>query len=125
MASGAYVKITPLKRLSLKSTFFAPRRNWKIFLFSTDILKMLVDNNDQDSMEKGEATSQIDDYCSPASLDPVTLLPIKPDGMTQEEFERTLPDQKTERYLAYIRGLKKRKSPAEFTSHISKFGEES
>ncbi|KAM0124315.1 hypothetical protein ACHAP3_010457 [Botrytis cinerea] len=118
MASGAYVKITPLKRLSLKSTFFAPRRNWKIFLFSTDILKMLVDNNDQDSMEKGEATSQIDDYCSPASLDPVTLLPIKPDGMTQEEFERTLPDQKTERYLAYIRGLKKRKSPAEFTSHI-------
>ena len=125
MASGAYVKITPLKRLSLKSTFFAPRRNWKIFLFSTDILKMLVDNNDQDSMEKGEATSQIDDYCSPASLDPVTLLPIKPDGMTQEEFERILPDQKTERYLAYIRGLKKRKSPAEFTSHISKFGEES
>lgn len=86
---------------------------------------MSVDINDQDSMEKGEATSQVDDFCSPASLDPVTLLPIKPDGMTQEEFERTLPDQKTERYLTYIRGLKKRKSPAEFTSHISKLSGES
>ncbi|TGO84198.1 hypothetical protein BPOR_0536g00060 [Botrytis porri] len=79
---------------------------------------MSVDINDQDSMEKGEATSQFDDFCSPASLDPVSLLPIKPDGMTQEEFERTKPDQKTERYLAYLRGLKKRKPPAEFTSHI-------
>ncbi|EDN98742.1 hypothetical protein SS1G_13601 [Sclerotinia sclerotiorum 1980 UF-70] len=79
---------------------------------------MPTDNSDQDSMEKGVATGQVNHFCTPASLDPVTLQPIKPNGMTQEEFERTLPDKKTERYLEYIRGLKNRKSPDEFTSHI-------
>ncbi|KAF7921889.1 uncharacterized protein EAE97_011180 [Botrytis byssoidea] len=79
---------------------------------------MPIDKNVQDSMEKGAAANHVTHLYPPASFDPVTLQPVKPNGMTQEDFESTLPDDKTERYLVYIRGLKDRKSPTEFTSHV-------
>lgn len=54
------------------------------------------------------------------SLDPVTLLPIRPDGMTDEQYKEELPDPITERYLQYLRGIKNRKGPDDCRIPISK-----
>ncbi|TGO50282.1 hypothetical protein BCON_0187g00170 [Botryotinia convoluta] len=43
-------------------------------------------------------------------LDPDSLLLVRPDGITDEQFKQGCPDEKTERYLQYLRGIKDRKS---------------
>ncbi|KAF7888835.1 hypothetical protein EAF00_009135 [Botryotinia globosa] len=45
------------------------------------------------------------------SFDPYTLLPVRPDGITDEQFAQGCPDEKTERYLQYLRGIKNRDDP--------------
>lgn len=80
---------------------------------------MPVSENEPDVMEKGTAANHISRFYSTARFDPVTLQPIRPDGMTDEEFERTLPDSKTERFLIYLRGMRNRKGPEDCTNHAS------
>ncbi|KAF7905680.1 hypothetical protein EAE99_012041 [Botrytis elliptica] len=56
---------------------------------------------------KKEVPGFIVDIC----LDPYSLLPIRPDGITDEQYKQGFPDEKTERYLQYLRGIKDRESP--------------
>ncbi|KAF7944035.1 hypothetical protein EAE96_010445 [Botrytis aclada] len=46
-------------------------------------------------------------------LDPDSLLPVRPEGITDEQFRQNCPDEETERYLQYLRGIKDRKRPEE------------
>ncbi|KAF7951557.1 hypothetical protein EAE96_006862 [Botrytis aclada] len=64
---------------------------------------------DADQMEKGVADTGIPKARLPVLLDPATMKPIKPEGMTQEEFEKTfdLPDENTERFCQYLQNLAK------------------
>ncbi|TGO09105.1 hypothetical protein BTUL_0179g00120 [Botrytis tulipae] len=64
---------------------------------------------DADQMEKGVADIGITTALKPALLDPTTLKPIKPEGMTQEEFEKTydLPDKDTAQFCEYLQNLAK------------------
>ncbi|KAG4027176.1 hypothetical protein MFRU_032g00420 [Monilinia fructicola] len=64
-------------------------------------------NVDENSMEKGE--HEVHDVVINTFLDSVTLQPIRPDGITDEQFKRSLPDNKTEHILQYLRGIKNRK----------------
>ncbi|KAB8289845.1 hypothetical protein EYC80_010477 [Monilinia laxa] len=63
-------------------------------------------NIDEDSMEKGE--HEVHDVVINTFLDASTLQPIRPDGVTDEQFKRSLPDNKTEHFLQYLRGIKNR-----------------
>ncbi|TGO10039.1 hypothetical protein BTUL_0146g00170 [Botrytis tulipae] len=55
------------------------------------------------------------------SLDSHSLLPIRPDGITDEQFKQGCPDEKSERYLKYLRGIKNRISSEHKIIPASKF----
>ncbi|RAL60575.1 hypothetical protein DID88_009771 [Monilinia fructigena] len=64
-------------------------------------------NINEDSMEKGE--HEVYDVVINTFLDVSTSQPLRPDGVTDEQFKRSLPDNRTERFLQYLRGIKNRK----------------
>lgn len=60
----------------------------------------------EDSMEKGDTRVR---HVVNTYLDAETLQPIRPDGITDEQFKKSLPDNKIQRFLQYLRGIKDRK----------------
>ncbi|KAF7921887.1 uncharacterized protein EAE97_011178 [Botrytis byssoidea] len=54
---------------------------------------------------------EVPEFTVNISFDPETLMPIRPDGITDEQFKQGCPDEKTERYLQYLRGIKNREQP--------------
>lgn len=74
--------------------------------------------SDEDLMEKGE--HGVRDVVVATFLDSTTLQPIKLDGVTEEQFQQSLPDKVTKRYLQYLRGVKGRKEAKDSIVSASK-----
>ncbi|TEY45869.1 hypothetical protein BOTCAL_0326g00140 [Botryotinia calthae] len=49
---------------------------------------------------------EIHELIAQIRFDPNSLLPVRPDGITDEQCRQGCPDEKTEHYLKYLRGIK-------------------